>query len=1601
MIRYTERIVLFLLLLFLSAAAGSQASAQSYVSQAQSNGFTLKKVVSDTAIATGQNFSYTVYFSIPAGATGVTITDVLPGNLTFQGLTVTSACGVPATTTPSIGSPGTVTLSWASVPSGCSGSFVVTVQFPNGITCNGVSARNNVCMTAMLSGTPVDFCTGFVLTRAIAMDPWSIGKWVVGAGTQPGPCPNVSADSVITYQICVFKNVGVTGQLNLENAVVYDTLPAGAMLTSSTCGATQSGNVVTWNLGSLSALPMYTTVCCSYSILYPSVLFPTGTQLLNRATLKGTLGSPNNPCGQAVHNSAQTCVEIKTVTSGTLSKYAYTNGQPGCAGKYGIWVCNNGSVPISTMTVTDTIPAPLTGLSLGYVSPGFSATLTGNIVTATLASPLPPNQCLYLEVNFTIPLSATVGTVVTNCAHASIVGTAPLTACATFTITAPAPNPCVWKEVCSKQPSYTPGSIFRYRLRVQNIGGLAMTGTTITDVLNPNLQYIGNPSYYSAAAWNVPCQTTSNWTGVTLSQTGNTLNFTLPSIPAVCQNIFYGYCGMYGTFGVPYYFIEFDVKVTDTTALGNIPNSFLLSGGNLTAPAPSNVDYVNVIGTTGFSLDKGVAADTTSWASSMNTTAGSNVNYRLQLTVAPGSVGLRHVTFADLLPLDNSPSDNLILGPCGPRGSAFNIGFQSPISSLPSASSFKNATSFANVNIFTPPGAPSPMFTSGCGTLGSWVPGIAALDQNLGWYFGSAPLGAGNTATTMFTAKVAGSAKDNEVSCNSFAANGAVRHLINSVLYTDQVIGNLESGTACVTVTKDTIPHNECFRVIPKSIISTGVDPKGDCTYDIVVTITNPGAATTGYFESSYGNVTPSPLAIPTGTTTDTLTFTDLPPTDNFICIRYGILEPTGARTLCDSLCIDLPPCGSTSSLCDSLAAQVKSITSTGVNAVGNCTYTVDLSFTNSSVSPIPIWFSSFQGSVAPPTLTIPVGSSTQTLTFTDLPPTNTFVCISYGFNIQGVITICDSVCFDLPPCGETSMCDSVSAQVKSVTSTGANAAGNCTYSVDLSFTNSSAGSVPMWFESFQGSVAPPTLNIPAGSSTQTLTFTDTPPTNSFVCIRYGFFQGPQPVKRILCDSVCFDIEPCDITHPCDSLVKPELDTVCCEFTATIINASATPITSISYSITGGTLSSFTTLPCPPVTPAPVGSTSGVLTYSPACNANIGINFQANPNTPSNLIMVTLVVHHGKDSCVLRFQYICDRTPLQRCDDFKGKPYVLSSLTSSARSFTIMNTKVPASPITYITIKPVPLPTPCTLTGSGLLVDYTATTWTAPHSRIPTTGFISALSAVSFNLSINYSCNWLGSVQFVVHHADGDSCIYTYGPWKAQLGNGTGVVLTDPIKGRVYAKKLHLQNPGNGVPVKWVSINVESPSDVIIAGSGAHWLGTALLSKEESLDDYEQGGTECLYSFENPIPSGGSSGGFNLVVARDSAAAGTPTVRWTTYDEDGNALATDTIGINTTVLTVKEGGGGLSLAGDFELLHSFPNPASESATINYVLRKAMAVDLELYNQLGERVAEIGNGFEPAGVHSMHFDMSGLAPGTYFVRLSSAGSYVTKPLLISR
>ncbi len=267
-------------------------------------GFWIKKVVSNTQIPSGVTFSYTIYFSFPAGTQNVTITDVLPPAVVFQSFSVTNACPPSSTALPTAGSNGTVQVSWGALPNGCSGSMTIVVSFPNGTTCNGAAARNRVCLagSVLINGQVIfrEFCTPFVSTTAQAASTWSIQKQLLGSTYVGGNCPRAFPGDTATYLVCLTNNPGQWGwygQLNLVNGTVTDVLPSGAQFVSASCPVTQSGQTVTWNVGNLSGTLPNNTQCCTLKVYYPPSTFPANSQITNTVTLSGQTGSAQNPCG--------------------------------------------------------------------------------------------------------------------------------------------------------------------------------------------------------------------------------------------------------------------------------------------------------------------------------------------------------------------------------------------------------------------------------------------------------------------------------------------------------------------------------------------------------------------------------------------------------------------------------------------------------------------------------------------------------------------------------------------------------------------------------------------------------------------------------------------------------------------------------------------------------------------------------------------------------------------------------------------------------------------------------------------------------------------------------------------------------------------------------------------------------------------------------------------------------------------------------------------------------------------------------------------------------------------------------------------------------
>lgn len=83
------------------------------------------------------------------------------------------------------------------------------------------------------------------------------------------------------------------------------------------------------------------------------------------------------------------------------------------------------------------------------------------------------------------------------------------------------------------------------------------------------------------------------------------------------------------------------------------------------------------------------------------------------------------------------------------------------------------------------------------------------------------------------------------------------------------------------------------------------------------------------------------------------------------------------------------------------------------------------------------------------------------------------------------------------------------------------------------------------------------------------------------------------------------------------------------------------------------------------------------------------------------------------------------------------------------------------------------------------------------------------------------------------------------------------------------------------------------------------------------------------------------------------------------------------------------------------LMQNFPNPFNPSTTIDFKVKEAGKAQLEVYNQLGERVALLFNEYVNPGHYSVKFNASFLPSGIYFYRLVINHFNQTKKMFVIR
>jgi hypothetical protein len=87
---------------------------------------------------------------------------------------------------------------------------------------------------------------------------------------------------------------------------------------------------------------------------------------------------------------------------------------------------------------------------------------------------------------------------------------------------------------------------------------------------------------------------------------------------------------------------------------------------------------------------------------------------------------------------------------------------------------------------------------------------------------------------------------------------------------------------------------------------------------------------------------------------------------------------------------------------------------------------------------------------------------------------------------------------------------------------------------------------------------------------------------------------------------------------------------------------------------------------------------------------------------------------------------------------------------------------------------------------------------------------------------------------------------------------------------------------------------------------------------------------------------------------------------------------------------------------EFKLGSNYPNPVESGTTIEYDLKEASSVTIEVYNTLGQRVATLVDQEKEAGSYTVRFEAgSDLSSGVYFYRMQAGDFTETKRITVVR
>lgn len=406
---------------------------------------TLTKIVQPAAVLAGQPLTYTVVITNSGNETAynIPLTDTLPAGFSPAVVNRTETItGVGLLQEP------------------------VVVTFTISATAGSVGGQFPNLITTTVNG--IDIASGPVATVTVIPQVFTVTKTASPEPVVPG--------SVLTYTIVVTNETTST-----ETAIITDTYPAEVQFSSASPAPTTGNNVWQISVGPLASRTIVVSVTVN-SPLTNSLVFT------NRVDVDNLVSSPRVSATAASTVVSTPTLHIRKVAS-------LSPAQAGQPLTYTIYYSNTGTAIATGLRLTDTLPASVT---VSSVTPTPAISVPGQLVwTPAPLSPADGEQSLTVYVTVTQPMVS--GTLLVNQVDIGATNAASATA----TLNTPVNSlPLLQISKTASSDPIAVGQVLTYTLTFTNSGTADATNVFITDTLDSNVIYQGNPG--GQVSWNIP-----------------------------------------------------------------------------------------------------------------------------------------------------------------------------------------------------------------------------------------------------------------------------------------------------------------------------------------------------------------------------------------------------------------------------------------------------------------------------------------------------------------------------------------------------------------------------------------------------------------------------------------------------------------------------------------------------------------------------------------------------------------------------------------------------------------------------------------------------------------------------------------------------------------------------------------------------------------------------------------------------------------------------------------------------------------------------------------------------------------------------------------